>query len=626
MAQKREFKAEVRQLLDLVIHSLYSKKEIFLRELISNASDAIERAQYEALTDKTIIADGAQWQIGITINKEQKTITITDNGIGMSAEELDESLGTIARSGTRAFLENIKKQEGTTPPELIGQFGVGFYAAFIVAGTVKVVTRRRGENTKPVCWQSAGDGSYEISDIKDAPFGTSITLHLRAEQEEYLDAWRIRDLVRRYSDFISYPIRLAEDGKEIDEKSEPLNTMRALWKRSKSEIKKEDLNEFYRHLTHDGRDPLKSIHIAAEGAIEFQALLFIPREAPFDLYMGMRNKSGLSLYVRNVFIGADFETLLPEHLRFVRGVVACDDLPLNVSREMLQDDVIIRKIRSNLVGRILSTLAEMQKDKYDDYLTFYKAFGRALKEGFHYDHENQNKLQELVLFHSARSETDRLVSLKQYRDSMPSTQTEIFYLLADNLETARQSPHLENVLKHEYDVLLMTDPIDQWVADALESYDGCKLRAIDKGGLELGSETEKSETKRKLEKASKDLEPLLKLLKEKLGDDIKEVRLSSRLADSACCLVADESAMNPAMERLMRAMNQSVPKQARILEVNPDHAVIKRLQSIYQEDADNPKIADYAELLYGQALIGENNAPRNPQKFTRLIADLMAGV
>jgi molecular chaperone HtpG len=624
--KKHAFKAEVRQLLDLVIHSLYSKKEIFLRELVSNASDAIERAQYEGLTDKTLVADGPQWQIGLIADKKARTLTISDNGIGMTAAEVEESLGTIARSGTKAFVESIKAKQGAPAgPELIGQFGVGFYAAFMVADEVTVVTRRRGDGQQAVQWHSTGDGAYDLDDGERAEPGTTVTLHLREGQDEYLDPWRIKELIRHYSDFIAYPIRLAEDGGAIDAAGAPLNTMRALWKRAKGEIKEEEFTEFYRHLTHDHHAPLKAIQVAAEGAIEFRALLFLPREAPFDLFMPTR-RHGLSLYVRNVFIGADFEALLPEYLRFVRGVVESSDLPLNVSREMLQDDAVIRKIRSNIVGRVLATLAEMKKEKPDDYRTFYTAFGRILKEGFHFDHDNHAKLQELAMFRSARTEGDGFIALRQYRDAMPSTQTEIFYLTAESLEAARQSPHLEAVVKSGCDVLLFTDAIDQWVADELESYDGCKLRAIDKGDLELGSEADKAESKHKIEEAGKEFQPLLALIRAKLGDEVKDVRLSSRLTDSACCLVADERALNATMERMMRAMNQEVPKQARILEVNADHALLKRMKAMLEADAADPRLADFVELLHGQALLGEGSTPRNPQRFTRVLADLMAKV
>jgi len=617
------FKAEIQQVLDLVIHSLYSKKEIFLRELLSNASDAIDRAQYLGLTDKSIVADAPTWKIDLVADKDDKTLTLTDNGIGMSEEELDKNLGVIASSGTKAFAQALKDKAQTNIPELIGQFGVGFYSAFMVAESVTVITLKRGEGQKAVKWTSSGDGNYTLEDAaRDKP-GTSIVLKLREGQEEYLDAWRVRELVKKYSDFIAYPIRFGEKGESPKEDAEPLNTMKAIWKRAKSEIKDEEYNEFYTHLTHDHQPPLKTIHLSVEGAVEFKALLFLPKEAGYDLLMPNK-KHGLNLYVRNVFIGADFDLLLPEYLRFVKGVVDSSDLPLNVSREMLQDDAVIRKIKSNITGKILSTLAEMMKDKPEDYAAFYAAFGRILKEGLHFDYENADKLKALLMFRSAKDESNKLVSLKEYIAAMPETQKEIYYLAAESLETARQSPHIEAVVKHGYDVLFFVDAIDQWIVDSLGEFEGKKLVAVDKGNLELGTDEEKAESKKKLDAAAGDYQGLGEFIKERLKEEVKEVRLSPRLTDSACCLVADEHAMSASMERLMRAMNQDVPKQLRILEVNPEHPLIKRMKSMLEADKGNPKLADYVELLYGQALLGEGSQPKNPQRFTRLVADLMA--
>lgn len=618
------FKAEVQQMLDLVIHSLYSKKEIFLRELISNASDAIDRAQYLGLTDKSIVADAPVWRIDIVADKENRTLTVADNGIGMSEEELDKNLGVIASSGTKAFAHALKEKGQTNLPDLIGQFGVGFYSAFMVAETVTVITLKRGEGQKAVKWTSAGDGSYTLEDAaRDKP-GTSIVLKLREGQEEYLDAWRVRELVKKYSDFIAYPIRFGEKGEAPKEDAEPLNTMKAIWKRAKSEVKDEEYNEFYTHLTHDHQPPLKTIPLSVEGAIEFKALLFIPKNAGFDLLVPNK-RHGLSLYVRNVFIGADFDLLLPEYLRFVKGVADSSDLPLNVSREMLQDDAVIRKIKSNITGKILSTLAEMMKDAPEDYAAFYTAFGRILKEGLHFDFENADKIKALLMFRSAKSEGSKLVSLKEYIAAMPETQKDIYYLAAENLETARQSPHIEAVVKHGYDVLFFVDAIDQWIVDSLREFEGKKLVAVDKGSLELGTDAERAESKKKLDAAAGDYRGLGEFIRERLKDDVKEVRLSSRLTDSACCLVADEHAMGASMERLMRAMNQDVPKQLRILEINPEHPLIKRMKGMFEADKGNPRLADYVELLHGQALLGEGSQPKNPQRFTRLVADLMAG-
>ena len=619
------FKAEIQQVLDLVIHSLYSKKEIFLRELISNASDAIDRAQYLGLTDKSVVADAPVWKIDLIVDKEDKTLAIADNGIGMSEEELDKNLGVIANSGTKAFAQALKEKQQTNIPELIGQFGVGFYAAFMVAETVTVITLKRGEGQKAVKWSSAGDGSYSLEDAaRDKP-GTTIVLKLREGMDDFLNEWRLHELVKKYSDFIAYPIRFSDTGEAPKEDVQPLNTMKALWKRPKSELTEEETNKFYTHLTHDYNPPLKTIPMSVEGAVEFKALLFLPKQAGFDLMMPNK-KHGLHLYVRNVFIGADFDLLLPEYLRFVKGVVDSSDLPLNVSREMLQDDAVIRKIKSNITGKILGTLAEMMADAPETYTAFFTAFGRVLKEGLHNDYENGDKLKALMLFRSATRDGNAWISLADYVKAMPETQQEIYYLIADDLETARHAPHSEALTQRGYDVLLFTDPIDQWVVDTLREFDGKKLVAVDKGALEVGTDEEKAAAKKKIEAAAGDFKELTALIQEHLKDDVKEVRFSPRLTGSACCLVADEHALNPSMERLMRAMNQEVPKQLRTLELNPDHAVIARMKSMLETDKNDTRLADYADLLFGQALLAEGASPKNPQRFTQLVAELMAQV
>ncbi|HPW74894.1 MAG TPA: molecular chaperone HtpG [Kiritimatiellia bacterium] len=617
------FKAEIQQVLDLVIHSLYSKKEIFLRELISNASDAIDRAQYLGLTDPTLIADAPAWRIDILANREERSLTIADNGIGMSEEELDKNLGVIASSGTKAFIKALREKESVDIPELIGQFGVGFYASFMVAEQVTVITLKRGADQKAVKWSSTGDGGYTLEDAERDQPGTTVVLKLREDMKEYLDEWRIRELVKTYSNFIAYPIRFSDKGEMPAEDSEPLNTIKALWRRPKSEIKEEEYNEFYTHLSHDHRPPLKTIHFAVEGVTEFRALLFLPKEAGMDLLLPHKQR-GLSLYVRNVFIGSDFDLLLPDYLRFVKGVVDSSDLPLNVSREMLQDDALIRKIKSNVTGKILATLAEMMRDEPEAYSTFYTSFGRILKEGLHWDWENSEKLKSLLMFRSAKQENNGFLSLKAYVESMPESQKDIYYLLSDDLATARQSPHIEALLQHGYDVLFFTDAIDQWVVERLREFDGKKLVAVDKGTLELGTEAEKAETKKRIETADAEFRELSAFLKEHLKEKVGEVKLSTRLTDSACCLVADEHALNASMERLMRAMNQEVPKQLRTLEINPDHPVLKRMRQMLETDKSDPKLADYADLLLGQALLSEGSALPDTQRFTRLVSELMS--
>lgn len=617
------FQAEIQQVLDLVINSLYSKKEIFLRELISNASDAIDRAQYLALTDKSLVEDNPEWKIDVIADKEDKTLTVVDNGIGMTQEDLENNLGVIARSGTKAFNKALAEKKEANLPELIGQFGVGFYAAFMVAEEVTVITLHRGKNQKACKWNSKGDGSYTIDDAaRDKP-GTTIVMKLREGMDEYLDEWRIRELVKKYSDFIAYPIRFGDKGEPPKADAEALNTMKALWKRSKNEIKEEEYNEFYTHLTHDHNPPFKTIHLSVEGTLEFKALLFIPKEATYDLMMPNR-KFGLNLYVRNVFIGSDFDLLLPEYLRFVKGVVDSSDLPLNVSREMLQDDAVIRKIKSNITGKILSTLTDLMKENRAEYEKFFSAFGRVVKEGLYSDWQNADKLKELLLYYSSLTDGTKTISLKEYVDAMPSSQKDIYYLIAEDLETAKQSPHLEALKKHGYDVLFFVDPIDQWVVDNLREFDGKKLVAIDKGKLELGTDKEKEAEKEKLEKATNDFKPLIDFIQEELKEDIKEVRLSPRLTDSACCLVADEHALTASMERMMRAMKQDVPKQLRMLELNPDHPLIKKMNQMFTANKDDPQLRDYIDLLYGQALLSEGSALKDPRHFTQLVSALMA--
>ncbi len=615
------FQAEVGEMLDLVVNSLYSKKEIFLRELISNASDAIDKAQYLSLTDKTIVSGDEKWQIVIEVNKEEGTLKISDNGIGMSAEEAENNLGTIARSGTQAFMDSLKK-DAQSAPEMIGQLGVGFYAAFMVADFVTVDTMRRGEGQEAVRWLSDGKGSYTIEAGDRKEPGTTITLRIGEEHKGFLDGWEIKSLVKQYSDFISYPIYLGEDGKEPN-KEEPLNTMRALWRRSKSEIKEEEYTEFYKHITHDYDAPRRTIHYSAEGQLEFKALLFIPSKPSFDLFMPNR-KHGLQLYVRNVFIGSDFEELLPEYLRFVKGVVDSSDLPLNVSREMLQDDAIIRKMRSSLVTKIIADLENLKKDNTEAYMEFFRGFGKVLKEGVRSDYEHADKLKELLLFSSDRTDDASMITLREYKDAMTEEQKEIYYLVADSFENAKNSPQLELFRKRNVDVLFLTDPVDEWMLEGLNEYDGVKLRAIDQGEIELGSESEKAEEKKELEEAGKEYKALLDFIKDKLKDDVKDVRLSPRLTDSACCLVAEENAMNQTMIRMMKAMGQEVPKQLRILELNPKHPVLTRLaDELKSEVRDDEALLSKIGALYDLALVSEGSQPRNPSAFAKLISKLL---
>ncbi len=616
----RKFKTEVQQLLDLVIHSLYSKKEIFLRELISNASDAIDRARFEALTIKSGDTGHQEWAISISPNREVRTLTISDNGIGMNAEELDRNIGTIANSGTKAFLAELKNSQETGSPQLIGQFGVGFYSAFMVADRVTVVTRRVGESNA-LRWESDGGGSYTVEETERAEPGTDVTLHLREDQDDYLSEWRLRSIVKEYSNYIEFPIRLlvtrTKDDKETVEE-ETLNSMKSIWKRSKAEITEEDYREFYHHVSHDGGTPLETIHFQAEGAVEFSALLYLPEKAPFDL-LGPEPQHGIHLYVRNVFITDNCKELIPPYLRFVRGVVDSSDLPLNVSREMLQDDAIVRKIQKNLVNRVLKTLAQMKDNRRDTYVGFFREFGKVLKEGLHADFANKDALADLMLYPSTHGEEP--VTLREARDRLPEERKTIYYLTADSEEAARHSPHLEIFREKEIEVLLMTDPIDEWVVQSLPEYDGCALRPIDRGELDLGQAATEEQTKR--DAAAEAHRDLLTAIGESLKEQVKEVRFSLRLAASPCCLVADENALNPHMERILRAMKQEVPETKPILELNPAHPLVPRLQALFAEDPDSAQLKDYIDLLYNQALLSQGLPLRDPVKFSRMVSDLM---
>lgn len=632
--QKREFKAEIAEMLDLVVNSLYSKKEIYLRELISNASDAIDKAKFAALTDKTLVGDNPEWKIEVAVDKTAKTLMVSDNGIGMDAEELERNLGTIASSGTKAFRKALKENDGADLPELIGQFGVGFYAAFMVADKVRVVSKKRGSEAAFV-WESDMTGGYEIGDSNRAEYGTSVMIHLRDGQEEYLDEWRIREVVKKYSDFIAYPIYFRKidvpaDEKEEDKKrreeseAKPLNTMVALWKRAKKDVKNEEYAEFYKHLSHDWKDPLETIPFSGEGAVEFKALLFLPREAGMELYMP-QTKKGLSLYVRNVFIGDDIEMLLPDYLRFAKGVVDSSDLPLNVSREMLQDDGVIRKIKSAVTSKILSTLEDLKKKaalakdgETPAWRTFWDSFGAVLKEGVHTDRDNAERIKKLLMYPSAKSTDGKLITLEEYVKDMAPGQDAIYFLCAPKVEAARVSPQIEQALKHKCDVLFFCDPVDEWLIDSLGEFDGKKFVDVARGDVQFGTETEREAEKNANEKSATELKPLMDEIKKRLESDISEVRLSTRLADSPCCLVASEHALSPAMERMMRAMNKEAPKEKRILELNGAHPLIAKIKTLEGDALD-----DAAHLLYAGALVAEGSTVPDPVRFNKLLANLM---
>jgi len=634
----KKFETEVQQLLDLVIHSLYSNKEIFLRELISNASDAIDKVRFESHSNMELLEGNTDWKIKILADKEAGTLTITDNGIGMNVDEVADNIGTIAKSGTRNFVASMKEQNLADNPELIGQFGVGFYASFMVADKVSLTTRKAGEKQFGCRWESTGDGSYTIEECEKETRGTEIVLHMKDEMKEYMDEWRIRSIVKKYSDYVQYPVvmdvtrsepvkdadgKVIEGGGNIDKTTEEtLNSMKAIWTRPKSEISEEEYQEFYKHISHDYDKPLSTIHYSAEGVSEFKAIVYIPSHKPFDLFM-RDHKKGVHLYVKRVYITDNCEALLPDYLRFIKGVVDSSDLPLNVSREILQEDVQIKRIQKSLVGKILSTLAEMKEKTPEDYLKFYAEFGPVLKEGIHFDHANKEKIQDLLLFESSKTENGKYVSLKEYLERMPEGQKEIYYITGMSRASVENSPYMEVFRKKEYEVLYMTDPVDEWVVQTVTEYNEKHLKAIDRGDLELDSEEEKKAHEAKKEEAKKEYGDMISFVQETLKDKVKEVRLSSRLTESACCLVADEMGINANMEKILKSMNQEVPEAKRILELNPDHPIMQVLTAMFEKDKENARLTDYCELLFDQALLTEGTPIKDPLRFTKLVSELM---
>ncbi len=625
--EKREFKTEVKQLLDLMIHSLYSHKEVFLRELISNASDAIDRARYESLTNADIQEEDKDWVIRISVDKDKGTLTVSDNGIGMTKDEIVEALGTIARSGTKEFLLALQNKDARNNPELIGQFGVGFYSSFMVADRITVLSRKAGsKDRKGVRWESTGDGSYTVEDIEKKGKGTDVVLHLREEEKQYLDEWEIREVVRRYSDFIEHPI-VMEVEKDVPsaldktktvkmKEDETLNSRKALWLRDKSEITAEEYNEFYKHISHDSKEPLRVIHYKAEGTSEFSALLYIPSQAPFNIFY-KEYKIGPMLYVKRVQIMEHCEELIPPYLRFVKGVVDSSDLPLNVSREILQKNRQVEIIRTNITKKVLETLAEMKKDEYEDYLKFYRQFGRILKEGLYYDFARKETIADLLLFSSTKTDREKLKTLQDYVDGMKEGQEHIYYMPSENWDEAVKSPYLEAFRAKDYEVLIMLDEIDDMVLNGF-TYKGKTLKSILSGDVAL-DKTEPAEKKKTEEQYRK----LIDLIKEQLKDQVKDVRLSGRLKDSACLLVSDEGDLNPQMEKLLKAMGQEVPEQKRILEINPDHPLFAAMNGLFEKDGKSPVLAGYIDLLYDQALLLEGSRPKDPAAFAKKLADLM---
>jgi molecular chaperone HtpG len=605
-----EFQAEARQLLRLMVHSVYSNKDIFLRELISNASDALDKLRLEVMLDKELAADTSDLHITIEVNREQRTLTVRDNGIGMSRDEVVGLIGTIAKSGTAELLRQLKESKAAST-DLIGQFGVGFYSAFMVGDRVTLVTRRAGEETG-TRWESSGEGTYTVEPAGDAPQGTAVTVHLKPTDEEdhlfdYTEEWKIRELVKRYSDFIAWPIRMGE---------ETLNSMKALWARPRSEVSDDEYKEFYKHISHDWADPLEIIQMKAEGTFEYEALLFIPSQAPFDLFL-REGRRGVQLYVKRVFIMDNCEELMPPYLRFVKGVVDAQDLSLNISREILQKDRQIQLIRRRLVKKVLATVKDLMGTDVERYRTFWREFGRAVKEGLLSDFENQREILDICSFASS-GDPERLTTLREYVERMKEGQEEIYFMTGESRSTIENSPHMEAFQAKGYEVLLLTDPVDEMWVEGIREYDGKRLQSVAKGEVDLAGESAEQPER------EKDFASLLSWLTEQLREQVKEVRLSARLTTSPACLVTDAEDVTPNLEKLYRAMGQEGPRVKRILELNPTHPLVTGLRTAHGERADDPSLPETAELLYGTALLAEGGDLTDPARFARLLADRLA--
>ncbi|UIZ17067.1 molecular chaperone HtpG [Streptomyces sp. R527F] len=624
-----EFQAETRQLLRLVIHSIYSNKDIFLRELISNASDALDKLRLESLTGSLAEVDTSDLHISLEVDRDARTLTVRDNGIGMTRDDLVELIGTIAKSGTAGLLEKIKdSKDAATAESLIGQFGVGFYSAFMVADKVAMRTRRAGTDSG-TRWESDGEGSYTIQDDQDLPVGTSVTLHLKPADSEdgladYLSESKIRQIVKRYSDFIRWPIRMASDRTDADGETtfelDTLNSMKALWARSRSEVTEDEYNEFYQQISHDWLPPAETIHMRAEGTFEYEALLFIPSQAPFDLY-SRESKSGVQLYVKRVFIMDDCEALMPNYLRFVKGVVDAHDLSLNVSRELLQHDRQIQGVRRRLVKKVLAAVKDMQAKDAERYTKVWAQFGRALKEGLIEDTDNTEALLELVSAASTH-DPEKTTTLRQYVERMKDGQDTIYYLTGETRAMVENSPHMEAFTAKGFEVLILTDPIDEVWVDQVPAFDGHRLQSIAKGQIDLDETADgEKETDAHRAQREEDLAALLTWLTTALSDHIKQVRVSSRLTTSAACIVGDAHDVTPTLEKMYRAMGQQMPPTKRILELNPTHPLITSLRTAHDTNADDPALTEIAELIYGSALLAEGGDLPDPARFTRLLTE-----
>ena len=619
--ETRGFETEVNQLLDLMIHSLYSNKEIFLRELISNASDACDKLRFLALKDDNLYEGDSELKITVSYDKEARTITVSDNGVGMNRDEVIENIGTIAKSGTRAFLDSLTGEQ-SKDAQLIGQFGVGFYSSFIVADKVTLKTRKAGDpKENGVCWISEGKGEYTLEAIEMPQHGTEVTLHLREEEDEFLNDWRLRQIITKYSDHIGFPVvlRKPKDDKPEEYEEEVVNQASALWTRPKSEITDEEYKEFYKHIAHDFEDPLAWIHNRVEGSTEYTSLFYIPQRAPFDLY-DRESKHGIKLYVQRVFIMEDSEQLLPRYLRFIRGVIDTNSLPLNVSREILQHSKVIDQIRNGSVKKILGLLEKMAKNDPEKYQKFWAEFGKVLKEGPGEDFANREKIAKLLRFASTHNDSEeQTVSLDDYISRMQEGQDKIYYITADSYSAAKNSPHLEIFRKKGIEVLLLSDRVDEWLVTNLTEYEGKPLQSVAKGELDL---TDDEESKKELEKKAKAAKKLLKRIKKVLGDKVEDVRVSNRLTDSPACIVLNEHDMAMYMQRLMKEAGHAMPGSKPVLEINPDHPIVKRLE----EEKDDERFRDWSEILFDQAILAEGGQLEDPAGFVHKLNQMLTSI
>jgi molecular chaperone HtpG len=615
-AETLEFRTELKQLLHLITHSLYSNKEIFLRELISNASDAINKIKFDSLQHEEQLEGNKDWKIRIAVDREKRTLTVSDNGIGLSRQSAIENLGTIAHSGTRAFLERLKSAEGQTTPDLIGQFGVGFYSAFMVADKVTVISRPAGDPKEGVRWESDGQGAFSVEAVEKPTRGTDVILHLKPDEDEFLNAHQLRSIVKKFSDFIEHPVVMDVEKEEEEGKKttveETLNARKALWLRQKSENTPEEYKEFYQQISSNYDEPAKVIHYATEGRQEFRVLLFIPSHQPFELRW-QNAKWGPRLYVQRVLIMEHCEALLPSYLRFITGVVDSSNLSLNISRELLQQNPLLEQIRTSVVKAVLKGLNELKSDEYDKYVNFFKEMGSYLKEGPAQDWENREKIADLFLFESMKTEPGKYITLEKYVEAMPEDQKEIWYLIGEERDQLEHSPYLEELRAKGQDVLLMTDPVDEFMVPRLREYKGRHFRAADR----VESSKDKPETPANLVK-------LFEYLKSKLPE-VTDVRLSTRLRESASCLVSTEMGASAHLERLLQRAgrgNELMGSQ-RILELNGEHAVIGAMASLLEKNADDPRLESFAHLIYDQAVIAEGSKVKDPVAFARRINELL---